>query len=443
MTGKTIYIESLGCAKNLVDSEVMLAVLLDSGCAFTAMPEDADIIIVNTCGFISDAVEETLQTLNSLTPFKQGGRCETFIVCGCLVERFREKLNSLFPEVDLFLGTGEYPRIASHIRTGSSRRRKNRVRVTRPAFLPRRPAPRIVSTPPGSAYLKISEGCSHRCTFCTIPLIKGAYRSRSVSSILKEAQVLAEAGIKEINLVGQDTTAFTDLPKLLQKLAEIGSIAWIRLLYCHPNNLTREMVQTVAGSEKICSYFDMPLQHISDRILKKMGRQTTRRKMEEKIDIIRSLCPDAAIRTTFIVGFPGETEKEFEALLEFVTVTGFDNLGAFAYSDEPETPSFRMKGKLPETEKTKRYTALMSLQQQISAQKNRRHIGHTITVLSEGACADNTQQGISRAAFHAPEVDGVVFLDRVLPAGSFADVSVSGASAYDLSATVLAERAYG
>ncbi len=381
---KTIYLETLGCAKNLVDSETMLGVLYREGFVFTENPDIADIIIINTCEHIADAADESFERIKTLSLLKQNGRCWCLIVCGCLVERFKQRLRIEIPQTDLFLGAGEYPYIAEQIKKFGKRGSANTFFISRPAFLANRQTPRIVTTPKGSAYLKIAEGCSHRCTFCTIPLIKGHFRCRSASSIVAEAKFLASLGLKELNLVGQDTTGYKDLPKLLKKLEQIKGIKWIRLLYCHPKNLSDEIIYTIAGSEKICSYIDMPIQHISDKILRTMGRKTTRKQIENLLKKIKTICPETAIRTTFIAGFPGETEKAFEELLLFVKETKFESMGVFIYSDEKDAVSFKLKGKIPETEKLERYRALMSLQKRVSTKKNRQRLGNTIEVLSEG-----------------------------------------------------------
>ncbi len=434
---KTIYIESLGCAKNLVDSEIMLGILHNNGYVFTENPEIADIIIINTCGFIADAVEESFERIKTLSFLKKNGKCQRLIVCGCLVERFKEKLQKELPETDIFLGAGEYPHIAKHLKKDKTKRTVNNLYVNRPAFLSKSPTPRIISTPPGNAYLKISEGCSHRCTFCTIPLIKGSFKHRSIPSILSEAKALSCCGVKELNLVGQDTTAFKELPKLLKKLEHIEAIKWIRLLYCHPKNLSDEIIHAIAASEKICSYIDIPIQHISDNILKKMGRRTTRKQIENILNKIKTACPEAAIRTTIITGFPGETEKDFEELVMYVKETEFESMGVFIYSDEGETPASKMKKKIPYKEKLERYKMLMSLQKKISAKKNRQRVGNIIEALVEGPSPDKKYKSAARAEYHAPEVDGLVLLDRDLPAGTFVKTKITKSFAYDLAGEVV------
>jgi len=429
---KTVSLISLGCAKNLVDSEVMLGVLARAGYRFTANKQEADVIIVNTCAFIEDATREAVAVIRQLAGQKQHGCCKYLVVCGCLVQRYREKLIEQLPGVDLFLGTGEFQHIARHLTRLSSKNTPARICCGRPTFLMHDRTPRILATPPASAYIKIAEGCSHRCTYCTIPSIRGPYQSRSAQSILREAKKLAAQGIREINLIAQDTTRYAGLPALLEKLARIPELRWIRLLYGHPLHLTEDILKVMAAEEKICNYIDIPLQHIADTVLKRMGRRSTGKKIKALLATARKLVPDIALRTTFIVGFPGETAKDFRALLAFVRDFRFDHLGAFAYRDEQGTPAARMNPKVPESVKQERYHELMQLQAQISKEKNRQYAGRELEVLVEGSASNKHYRLQGRAAFQAPEVDGVVLMNEDIPPGTFTRVKIARALTYDL-----------
>lgn len=429
---ETVCLVSLGCAKNLVDSEVMLGVLHRAGFALTPDREAAAIIIINTCAFLEDSTREALAVIFEAAGCKQAGSCRYLVVCGCLPQRYKEELLEALPEVDLFLGTGEYGDIDKHLQKLVSGRRQPRLSISRPTLLMGAATPRILSTPLGSAYIKISEGCSHCCTYCTIPRIRGPYRARSASSIVQEAKQLARQGVRELNLIAQDTTRYADLAGLLRKLARISGIAWLRLLYGHPATLDREVLALMAGEEKICPYLDLPLQHIADPVLKRMGRKVTRKKTEKLLAALRTEVPGIALRTTCIVGFPGETDGDFQELLDFVAHARFDHLGAFAYSDEEGTPAARLKGKLPEEVKQERLHAIMSLQRTISKSKLQQYRGRELMVLVEGPAA-NARYGVqARSRFQAPEVDGVVLLHEELPAGAMVPVKIQRALTYDL-----------
>jgi ribosomal protein S12 methylthiotransferase len=434
---ETVCLISLGCAKNLVDSEVMLGVLDRAGFALTAEREAADIIIVNTCAFIEDSTREALATIFDAASFKQTGRCSYLVVAGCLPQRYKKELLPELPEVDLFLGTGEFGRIDRHLLKLVSGRPLPRLHSSRPTLLMSPATPRILSTASGSAYVKIAEGCSHRCTYCTIPLIRGPYRPRSRSSIVREAKQLARQGIKEINLIAQDTTRYENLAGLLQQLARIRDIAWLRLLYGHPASIDPEVLAVMAGEEKICPYLDLPLQHIADPVLKRMGRKITRAKTEALLAALRSRVPGIALRTTFIVGFPGETRQDFKQLLGFVRHARFDHLGAFMYSDEEGTAAARLPGKVPEAVKRERLHELMSLQRAISKEKLKDYRGKELTVLVEGPAANTRYAAQARSRFQAPEVDGVVLLQEELPPGAMVRVKIQRPLTYDLVGTTV------
>jgi len=427
-----ICLVSLGCAKNLVDSEVMLGVLARAGFVLTADREAADIIIVNTCAFIEASTREAIDTIFDLARCKQTGSCRHLVVCGCLPQRYKDGLLAEFPEVDLFLGTGEFGRIDRHLQKLMTGRQNKRLYSSRSTLLMGSATPRVLSTPSGSAYLKIAEGCSHHCTYCTIPLIRGPYRARSQRSIIEEARHLAACGVKELNLIAQDTTRYEDLAGLLARLARIDGIAWLRLLYGHPASLNPEVLSVMAGEEKVCRYLDMPLQHIADPVLRRMGRKVTRTKTEKLLATMRGLVPDIALRTTFIVGFPGETDSDFEQLMEFVRQARFEHMGAFMYSDEEGTPAARLAHKLPETVKRERHHRLMSLQRRISKEKLAARTGIELTALVEGPAANSRYVSQARTEFQAPEVDGVVLLQEELPPGAMVQVKITRALTYDV-----------
>ncbi|MBM4311270.1 MAG: 30S ribosomal protein S12 methylthiotransferase RimO [Deltaproteobacteria bacterium] len=428
----TVYIESLGCAKNQVDTEVMLGCLEKECFALHDDIDTAAIIIVNTCAFIEEATRESIDTILKYTALKRTGSCRCLIVCGCLPQRYKTEIARELPEVDLFLGSSEYGRIAEHIRALDRPASEPRVVIGKRAFLQAASTPRVISAPGSSAYLKIAEGCSHGCTYCAIPAIKGPYRQRSRTSIVQEARRLAAGGIQEINLVAQDTTRYSGLPELLRELCSVRGLEWVRLLYCHPAHLHTDIIRMMASEPILCRYIDMPLQHIADPVLKRMGRRETRRRIETLIDKARSICPEIALRTTFIVGFPGETEKDFNELLNFVRDVGFENLGAFCYRAEEGTPAAKIPGAIPEHVKLARYAALMSLQKKITRKKNAAMKGCRLRVLIDGISPREAYALQARTEFQAPEVDGVVFLNDDVPIGEFATVTVTRSLTYDL-----------
>ena len=436
MTNK-IYLESLGCSKNLVDSEVMLGLLSEGGCEIVDLPEKAGIIIINTCSFVEDAVKEAIETIYSLAREKSEGACQYLIVCGCLPQRYGRELLKEMPEVDLFLGTGEFQNISSHIDKMINGQVKERMLNSSNTFLMNDKIPRVLISPGSSSYIKIAEGCSHKCTYCTIPSIRGEYQQRTQTSVLNEAHQLAEQGIEEINLVAQDTSRFKGLPVLLKKMAKIDGLKWIRLLYCHPLNMSDDLIKVIAAEKKVCKYIDIPLQHISDSVLKRMGRRINREQTEKLILKMKDNIPDIALRTTMIVGFPGETDKDFMELMQFVKETQFDSLGAFIYSDEEGTPATRLKGKVDAKVKKARFKELMRLQAGISRRKNSARKGKELEVLVEGISANEKYLLQGRAEFQAPEVDGVVYLTDNVPIGSFVKVKITHSLTYDFVGKVL------
>jgi ribosomal protein S12 methylthiotransferase len=438
-----IYLESLGCSKNLIDSEVMLGSLLQGGYAFTADKNEADIIIVNTCAFIKDATDEALDTIAALIPLKKKGSCRKLVVAGCLPQRYGSNLRRKFTElndVDLFVGVGGFPVIAELLRSADrDTPLPSPFHVNVPPFLLDHTTPRIRATPPHTAYVKIAEGCSHRCTFCTIPLIKGPYQSRQPESILTEIQTLVDEGVKEVNLIAQDTTFYgndltpkTDLAHLLQMLSSLEKLKWIRILYCHPDHLTSELISVIGKEAKICNYIDLPLQHSSNTILKKMGRGKKKIPIKKIIAELRERIPELWIRTTLIVGFPGETTDDFNRLMEFVHEIEFEHLGAFKYSNEEGTEAYRFGHTVPPDVIEERYHLLMSAQSSIARKKNQALIGTSQTVLIESA---DKETGLlsGRTFFQAPDIDGIVFITQgTAPIGDMVEVCITDASEYDL-----------
>ncbi len=439
-----IYLESLGCSKNLVDSEVIAGCLRKSGYTFTTSKEEAAIIIVNTCAFIKDATQEAIDTILKLATLKKEGTCRKLVVAGCLPQRYGKQLIKKLKDVDLFVGVGEFPKIGELLKEERVEHSLPALYIRTPTFLLDHNTPRILSTPNHTAYVKIAEGCSHRCSFCTIPTIKGPYQSRPPESIITEVKNLAGKGTKEINLIAQDTTFYgkdltnkKDLAYLLKQLSKIESIEWIRMLYCHPDHFSHDLINTIKEEEKICNYIDLPLQHISDDILKRMGRSKDSTKIRKLIKEIRENIPNLWIRTTFMVGFPGETEKDFNILMDFAREVEFEHLGAFRYSDEEGTKAYRLKGKVPDHETEERYHTLMSLQSNISLKKNRRLIGSLQRVLIEGFNEDNDML-LGRTFFQAPDIDGIVYVAEGEAAiGEMVEVRITDASEYDLFGEIL------
>ena len=431
-----IYLVNLGCVRNLVDSEIMLGRLVQAGWTVTQEPEEADIIVVNTCGFIEPAVNESIDTILELAKFKKTGCCRNIIVTGCLPERFREEIVHLLPEVNFFLGTGAFDKI---VQAANGFKDLPVCSLPNPNLgsIQEKDVSRINSLT-HMAYVKIAEGCDKSCTYCIIPKLRGKHRSRPLKDIVDEARDLISSNVKELILVAQDTTYYgrdlrppVDLGLLIERISTISENVWVRFLYGHPESIDESIIKTIAGRSNICSYFDIPIQHVSSSILKRMGRRYTHDYLYKLIDKIRSLVPDAALRTTVIVGFPGETEKDFRQLLDFVEDICFDNLGTFIYSDFEDLPSHRFSGHIPEKVATRRYNLLMSSQAKISLENNRKQIGRTVKVLVEEKQEDNIFCG--RTAFQAPEVDGIVYINSgQMKTGCFADVKITDAYEYDL-----------
>lgn len=434
---KVLFI-SLGCDKNLVDSEVMLGLLTKRGYQMTADETEADVIVINTCCFIHDAKEESIQTILEMAEYKKEGRVKALIVTGCLAQRYQQEILEEIPEVDEVLGTTSYLEIADAIEKALEGRAEVRMRDI--DELPVTDTERVVTTGGHFAYLKIAEGCDKHCTYCIIPKIRGNFRSVPMEKLIKEAEVLAQNGVKELILVAQETTLYgkdlygeKSLHKLLKELCRINGIRWIRILYCYPEEIDDNFIQVMKEEPKICHYVDLPIQHANTDILKRMGRKTSKEQLEEVIGKLRKEIPDIAIRTTLITGFPGETQEQHEELADFVDEMEFDRLGVFTYSPEEDTPAAEMEGQIPEEIKEERQAELMELQQEIAFEQAENMVGREILVMIEGKVADENAY-VGRTYKDAPNVDGLIFVntDEELMSGDFARVKVTGAAEYDL-----------
>lgn len=434
---KILFI-SLGCDKNLADSEEMLGLLTENGYALTDREDEADIIIINTCCFIHDAKEESIQTILEMAQWKESGRCRILAVTGCLAQRYQKEIMQEISEVDLVLGTASTDAILEGI---AQVREKGSCQVYRElTYLPRFHSRRMLTEGGHHAHLKIAEGCDKNCTYCIIPKIRGPYRSVPMEDLIRQAEDLAEQGVKELILVAQETTIYgvdlygeKKLHELLERLCRIPGFVWIRILYCYPEEIYDELIQVMKREKKICHYLDMPIQHASDRILKRMGRRTSRRELEETVAKLRREIPDIVLRTTLITGFPGETREDHEELLEFVNEMEFDRLGVFTYSPEEDTPAERMPDQIEEEVKLTRKDELMELQQEISLENGEKRVGQTLLVMIEGKVADE-EAYVGRTYADAPQIDGYIFIntERELISGDFARVRVTGALEYDL-----------
>jgi ribosomal protein S12 methylthiotransferase len=470
---------SLGCPKNLVDSEVMMGLLARAGAELTPRAEDADVIVVNTCSFIESAQQESINTILEMAGHKTEGKARKLVVAGCLVERFRDQIRKDIPEVDAVVGTGELERILSA--TGVAPVHAPEINNSPFVVLPSRPegdaraaqgrfsrekwdggaiadlpnylyddaTPRILATPKHTAYIKIAEGCDHPCTFCIIPQLRGQFRSRRFESVVAEAERLAQAGVREITLIGQDTTCYGEdfglkdgLALLLEKLAQVEDLRWVRFLYAYPNKITGKLLDTIASHEKICSYMDVPLQHASASALKRMKRGGGSDVFLRSITKMRRTIPDLTLRTSFIVGFPGETEKEFEELCDFVREAQFDWMGAFSYSDQQGAGAYELENKLSPREIERRRKHLMSIQKQISKKKKKKLVGREFDLLLEGESEESDLLLEGRTAMHAPEIDGKVFVtdfpeDSAPEPGRFYRCQITEAHDYDLVAKII------
>lgn len=434
-----VLLISLGCDKNLVDSEVMLGLLNKAGHQLTNDETEADVVVVNTCAFISDAKEESINTIIEMGELKKTGKLKKLIVAGCLSQRYKDEIMKELPEIDVIIGATNYDKIVEAIGTDEESI------VDDINYTPRPIAERIVTTNASMAYFKIAEGCNKLCTYCIIPHIRGRYRSMPMDSLIASAEKLASDGIKELVLVAQETTLYgvdlygeKKLPELLTKLSEIEGIEWIRLLYCYPEEITDELIEVMATNPKICHYVDIPIQHSENAILKRMGRRTSREDIVELVGRLRTAMPDIAIRTTLISGFPGETQELHDGLVDFVDECGFDRLGVFTYSPEEGTPAAEYEDQVDGELAVKWRDEIMELQQEISYEKNQQMIGSTQKVLIEGYLVDDDVY-VGRTYRDAPGVDGIVFVSAPyeLISGSFVDVKITEANEYDLTGVIV------
>lgn len=433
-----ILLISLGCDKNLVDSEMMLGMLEEKGYTFTDDESEAEAVVVNTCCFINDAKEESINTLLEMAQLKESGQLKALIAAGCLAQRYREEIQKEIPQVDAIVGTTAVAEIVEALDEVLAGKGSNHYQDINAA--PVTGAKRLVTTGGHFAYLKIAEGCDKHCTYCIIPKVRGGFRSVPMESLLEEASRLAEGGVKELILVAQETTLYgvdlygkKSLPALLHKLAQISGIYWIRILYCYPEEITDELIDTIAAEPKVCHYLDIPIQHASDNILRRMGRRTTEAELRGMIGRLREKIPDICLRTTLISGFPGETKEDFENLYNFVDEMEFDRLGVFTYSQEEDTPAAAMPEQIADKIKEARRDELMELQQEIAFEKAKDMVGRVLTVIIEGKVADE-ETYVGRTYRDAPNVDGYLFVNTTanLMTGDFVKVLVTDANEYDL-----------
>ena len=439
-----ILFVSLGCDKNLVDTENMLGILKNKGFEFTDDEWEADIIAINTCCFIGDAKQESINTILEMAEHKKDARCKVLVVAGCLAHRYQDEIIKEIPEVDAFVGTSSYDKIADMINSVLEEKGISNF-VEDANRMPMVEADRIVTTPGYYEYLKIAEGCDKHCTYCVIPKVRGSFRSFPIEYLVNQTKKLVEGGVKEIILVAQETTLYgvdlygkKSLPKLLHNLGLIEGLEWIRILYCYPEEINDELIEASKNEPKVCHYLDMPIQHASDNILKRMGRRTSKQELTDIVAKLRREIPDIALRTTLITGFPGETDVDHEEVMQFIDECEFDRLGVFTYSREEDTVAAQMPDQIDEEIKEKYRDELMQLQQEISADRSAAMIGRIVRVMIEGFIPeDNTYVG--RSYKDAPNVDGLVFVecDRELMSGDFIDVKITGSTEYDLIGTIV------
>jgi ribosomal protein S12 methylthiotransferase len=439
---------SLGCPKNLVDSEVMMGTLAQAGYEITRRADEADVLVVNTCSFIEPAQQESVNSILEMAEYKKFGRVRKLIVAGCMVERYRNEIRQQIPEVDAVIGTGEIDRILEVCNAGREETGTMEGRAEPPTYLYHDLTPRILATPRHTAYIKINEGCDHPCTFCVIPQLRGKFRSRRFESVVREAENLAAAGVREISLIGQDTTYYGEdlglrdgLPLLLERLAQIEDLNWVRFLYCYPNRITPKLLETIAAHPRLAKYLDIPLQHASRNVLARMKRGSNAEAFLKMLARIRTTIPGVSIRTSFIVGFPGETEDDFRELCDFVRAAEFDWMGVFSYSDEDAAKSFSHENKIDSKTIERRRNQLMAIQKKISTRKLKQRIGQRVQVMLEGPSKETDLIWEARLEGMAPEIDGKVYVTEFegvseaaqLPMpGSLATLEVTGTKDYDL-----------
>ncbi len=447
---KNVYFSSLGCSKNLVDSQVMLGHLGQGGYKIEMQPEKADVIIVNTCSFIEEAKKESIREILDLADYKESGQCKVLVVSGCMAQRYSAEIEAEIPEVDLIIGTGEYAKITQFLKALDQGQLTKKSFVEIPKYIHTEFDPRLQTTPKHTAWLKVSEGCNRKCTFCIIPTLRGQLRSRSVSSLVTEAQNLVDQGVKELNVISQDLSSYgVDLSadkgqmlyELLDGLESVKGLHWARLFYYYPDELTDEIIQKISQSKKIARYLDMPVQHFSTSVLRRMNRKISGEKILERVHKLREQIPDMVIRTSVIVGFPGETEDDFIQLYEGVKAAKFDHLGVFKYSDEEGTPAFRLGGKIDQEIIDQRFDKIYELQKAIAQANNEKWLGREVEVLVEGYHEETELLISSRHYGQAPEIDGQVIINDtqgvVLNQGDIVKVRINDVFEYDLIAEVV------
>lgn len=447
-TDKKISFVSLGCDKNLVDSEIMLGIINNEGYTMTSNSKEADVIIINTCGFIMDATEEGIENILKLASYKSKGNCKGLIVTGCMAQRYKKEIFAELPEVDAVVGTSDFEMIADIIKEVLNGKQVLQISDTNKPLNEDLNLQRKLTTPSHFAYIKIAEGCDKHCTYCTIPSIRGRYRSRSLESLIAEADSLANQGVKELILVAQDTALYgsdlygeSKLHELLDKLSKIEKIKWIRILYSYPEHITNETINEMATNKKVCNYVDIPIQHSDNEILKKMGRNTSTEKLKSVIYNLRKNIPDISIRTTLIVGFPGETEEHFNNLIDFIKEIKFDKLGVFQYSKEEDTPAYNLPNHVADEEKERRKNYVMEVQQNISSEKLQSHIGRVLETVIEEKVPNEKDTYSGRTYIDCYEIDGVIFFNstKELTKGNFVNVRVTHSSDYDLIGEIVDE----
>mgnify|MGYP002793740025 FL=1 len=441
MNAKISFV-SLGCDKNLIDSEIMLGLIDEEGYTITYDDSEADIIIINSCGFIMDANQEAIDKVLEMADYKREGQCKALIVTGCMAQRYKDEIFEALPEVDAVVGTGDFESIGNVIKRLLDGEKQVELVTDKEHLLnPDNSYKRIITTTGGFSYLKIAEGCDNHCTYCTIPSLRGHYRSRTIDSLVKEAKILASKGVRELILIAQDTSLYgsdiygkKSLPELLRKLSEIEDIKWLRILYCYPENITDELIDEMASNPKVLHYLDMPIQHSEDRILKLMGRRSTNAGLKEIIGKMREKMPDMCIRTTLITGFPSETEEEFKAQCNFIEEVKFDRLGVFTYSPEDGTPAARMDNQIDEDVKAERKDYLLQVQKSVSADICQKYVGKVLEVIVEGKIEGDDNVYCGRSYRDCYEIDGFVFFksEDDLLAGDFYNIKITEAGDYDL-----------
>lgn len=441
MNAKISFV-SLGCDKNLIDSEIMLGLIDEDGYTITYDDSEADIIIINSCGFIMDANQEAIDKVLEMADYKKEGHCKALIVTGCMAQRYKDEIFEALPEVDAVVGTGDFESIGDVIKRLLEGEKQVKLVTNKEHLLnPDNSYKRIITTTGGFSYLKIAEGCDNHCTYCTIPSLRGHYRSRTIDSLVKEAEILASKGVRELILIAQDTSLYgsdiygkKSLPELLRKLSQIEDIKWLRILYCYPENITDELIDEMASNPKVLHYLDMPIQHSEDRILKLMGRRSTNAGLKKIIGKMREKMPDMCIRTTLITGFPSETQDEFKAQCDFIKEVKFDRLGVFTYSPEDGTPAARMDNQIDEEVKAERKDYLLQVQKGVSANICQQYVGKILEVIVEGKIEDDDNVYCGRSYRDCYEIDGFVFFksEDELLAGDFYKIKITEAGDYDL-----------